>query len=107
MKGPLFAVTAASFALALTGALTGAPAFAAGQPICAAHDDVASDLEMNYSETPSARGLATAGLMIEVFVSPEGTFTIVATRPDGTSCLLAAGEAWHKLATVSAPSESS
>jgi hypothetical protein len=103
MKGPLFAVTAASFAMALTGA----PALAAGQPICAAHDDVASDLEMNYSETPSARGLATAGLMIEVFVSPEGTFTIVATRPDGTSCLLAAGEAWHKLATVSAPSESS
>jgi len=103
MKGPLFAVTAASFALGLTGA----PATAAGQPICGAHDDVASGLEEQYAEIPSARGLATAGMMIEVFVSPEGTFTIVATRPDGTSCLLAAGEAWHKLATVSAPSESS
>ncbi len=45
MKGSLFAFTAASFALALTGALTGAPASVAGQPICAAHDDVASDLE--------------------------------------------------------------
>jgi hypothetical protein len=103
MKGSLFAVTAASFALGLTGA----PASAAGQPICGAHDDVASDLEKKYAETPSARGLATAGLMIEVFSSPEGTFTIVATRPDGTSCLLAVGEAWHKLATFSAPSESS
>jgi len=102
MKGPLFAITAASFALGLTGA----PAFA-GQPICGAHDDVVSGLEKKYSETPTARGLATAGLMIEVFASPEGTFTIVATRPDGTSCLLAAGEAWHKLATVSAPSEPS
>ncbi len=103
MKGPLFAVTATTFALALTGA----PASAVSQPICGAHDDVASGLEKNYSESPIARGLATAGMMIEVFVSPEGTFTIVATRPDGTSCLLAAGEAWHKLATVSAPSESS
>jgi len=98
MKGPLFAVTAASFALGSTGA----PASAAGQPICGAHDDVASGLEKKYAETPSARGLATAGMMIEVFSSPEGTFTIVATRPDGTSCLLAAGEAWHKLAVVNA-----
>ena len=108
MKGPLFAIIAASFALAFTGALTGSSAPAtAGQPICGARDDVVSDLKKKYAETASARGLATAGMMIEVFVSPEGTFTIVATQPNGTSCLLAAGEAWHKLATVSAPAESS
>jgi len=104
MKGPFFAITAASFALGLTGAPTSSTA---GQPICGARDDLVSGLEKKYAETASARGLATAGMMIEVFVSPEGTFTIVATRPDGTACLLAAGEAWHKLATVSAPSEQS
>ena len=103
MRRPMFAITAATFALGMTGA----PESALSQPICGAHDDVASGLEKKYSEAPVARGLATVGLMIEVFVSPEGTFTIVATRPDGTSCLLAAGEAWHKLATVGAPSEAS
>jgi hypothetical protein len=98
MKALLSALTAATLALALTGI----PGFAAGQPICGARDDLKSDLEKSYSETPIARGLATAGMMIEVFASAEGTFTIVATRPDGTSCLMAAGEAWHELAAVAA-----
>ena len=98
MKAALSALTVATFALGL--AVT--PAYAAGQPVCGALNDVKFDLEKSYSETPIACGLASAGMMIEVFASEEGTFTIIATKPDGTSCLMAAGEAWHGLAAVDA-----
>ena len=103
MRKPLFAITATSMSLALTVM----PETGFGAPICGTRDDVTSGLKKNHEESPIARGLANAGQMIEVFASPEGTFTIVATRPDGTSCLLAAGEAWHKLVTVGVPSGSS
>jgi hypothetical protein len=35
--------------------------------------------------------------VIEVYSSEEtGTWTILVTRPDGTSCLLAAGQRWEQ-----------
>lgn len=34
---------------------------------------------------------------IEVFASESGSFTIVNTRPDGLSCLIAAGENWQAI----------
>jgi hypothetical protein len=32
---------------------------------------------------------------MEVFVSSAGTWTILATRTDGTSCVVSAGEGWE------------
>ena len=45
--------------------------------------------------------------MIEVYSSDEtGTWTILVTRPDGTSCLLAAGQRWEQdVQPISAPGE--
>ncbi len=34
---------------------------------------------------------------IEVFASPFRTFTIILTRPDGVTCVMAAGENWEDL----------
>jgi hypothetical protein len=35
------------------------------------------------------------GRLLEVFATGSGsTWTIVMTRPDGTSCVVASGEAW-------------
>ena len=49
-----------------------------------------------YNEHPVSMGLAFNGAVIEVFLNSDtGTFTIVATRPSGLSCLVAAGEGWQ------------
>ena len=40
-------------------------------------------------------GLAASGVLFELYVAPTGTWTLLATAPDGSSCLLGAGEAWE------------
>ena len=42
-------------------------------------------------------GLTASGGIIEVFASQEGTWTIVITQPNGTSCLIAVGLDWENL----------
>ncbi len=89
--------------LALLGLLAApAPAFGAlpvqAHTICAPRGNVVERLEGRYSEVPGSRGVLQGGEVIEVFVSPEGSFTVIITRPDGISCVLAAGEDWQELA---------
>ena len=40
-------------------------------------------------------GLSNTGVMVEIFASNKGTFTILLTQPDGTSCFVAAGDYWE------------
>jgi hypothetical protein len=42
-------------------------------------------------------GLVSNGAVLEVLTSDKGSWTIIVTRPDGTSCVVAAGEAWENL----------
>ena len=67
-------------------------------PACHSHADVAKMLEKKFAEQPSALGVQANGHLVEVFVSNEGTsWTIVVTRPDGWSCIVAVGEHWESL----------
>jgi len=66
----------------------------AGQLTCGPRGEVKADLEQKYDEQTVAQGLSPDGLLIEVFASPAGTFTVTASNPQGFTCLLAAGEAW-------------
>ena len=89
--------------LALLGLLSApAPAFGAvpsqAHMVCAPRGNVAARLAERYSEVPGSRGVLRSGEVIEVFVSPAGSFTVIITRPDGVSCVLAAGEDWQELA---------
>ena len=53
-------------------------------------------LNQKYSEAPSAVGVQANGHLVEVFASNDGTsWTIVVTRPDGVSCIVAVGENWE------------
>lgn len=47
-----------------------------------------------FGERRLGQGLADSGFIIELFVSPQGSFTVFATTPHGQSCLIASGEAW-------------
>jgi hypothetical protein len=70
----------------------------AGQMACSQRDDVLAQLGSKYKEAPSAAGIANNGGLIEVLTSDEGkTWTIILSMPNGTSCLLAAGENWQSV----------
>ena len=87
------AVTAGALLIGMS-ALT-APSQA--QATCAKHGDVSSQLKKNYAEIPVSVGLASNGTVVQVFASDQGSFTIVMVRPDGLTCLVAAGEGWEAL----------
>ena len=71
------------------------PGPAAAQVLCGDRTEVGKKLKESYSETPANIGLAGNGAVVEVFVSPDGSFTIIMTHPGGLSCLMAAGEGWE------------
>lgn len=94
-----FAATAlAGIALAHTAA---AQTTAAQQPACTKRGDVVTHLSKKYSEAPVAMGLANNGGVIEVLSSKAGnSWTIIITMPNGTACMIAAGENWEDIPTV-------
>jgi hypothetical protein len=53
-------------------------------------------LAERYQERREAIGLSDAGLLMEVFVSPGGTWTILITSPAGFTCIIAAGDSFEK-----------
>ncbi|MBT4889011.1 MAG: hypothetical protein HON65_05620 [Rhodospirillales bacterium] len=68
---------------------------ASAEMICAGHNSVSEKLAKVFDELPTSAGLSSNGGMLEVYTSPDGTWTIVLTRPDGISCLMATGEHWE------------
>ncbi len=70
---------------------------AQAQTMCDERHAVVATLEKTYSETPVSMGLASNGAIIEILASPSGTFTIILTRPNGLTCVMAVGESWEDL----------
>lgn len=63
---------------------------------CAPRDVVVTRLLDTYGENFSGGGLQNAESIFEVWTSPnDGTWTILMTRADGTSCIMAAGTDWR------------
>ncbi len=89
-------------AVAMVGAmiLSGivlAPRSAIAQSASLPRADVVEQLDARYSETQAAVGVTDTGGVIEVFTTGDGsTWTLVLTKPDGTSRVIAAGETWIK-----------
>lgn len=87
-------------ALALwLAALSGAPAAAQAPLVCGKRAIVLDRLAgAPHHEAPVALGLASNGGVIELLVSEGGaSWTLILSLPDGTSCLIAAGEGWQSL----------
>lgn len=63
---------------------------------CAERARVVERLAERFGETRKSMGLNQVNGLVEVFASDDtGSWTILLTRPDGTSCLLASGELWE------------
>jgi hypothetical protein len=70
---------------------------ARAEPACGRRTDLLKELADRYKEAPVAIGLASNGSLLEVLSSGGGTtWTIIITAPNGTSCLVAAGEDWRQ-----------
>ncbi len=69
---------------------------AAGESIsnCGPRDEIVAQLGSVFQEAPNGMGMIDPNAVVEVFVSDAGTFTILASNTDGTSCILASGEGW-------------
>jgi hypothetical protein len=94
-------VTSLGAALLFTVAL-GVPMTAMAAPAnCGPRSELLKALAKQYKEAPTAVGLSNTGALVEVLTSDRGsTWTILVSKPDGTSCLVAAGEEWQALKRV-------
>jgi hypothetical protein len=63
---------------------------------CGERSTVISSLKEDYKEVQEAIGLSNGGGLIEIFVSPRGSFSITITNPSQITCIISAGEHWNK-----------
>lgn len=89
--------TAFATATAVAGIMAGTSPAAHAQTVCAPRDTVVERLSGSYGEGLAAGGLRSAEQVLEVWASPEtGTWTVLVTRADGVSCVMASGTNWHQ-----------
>ncbi len=93
---------AIGFLCALSICWSALPTSAAAQSVCIARAEAATNLKKKFAEVPVSMGLSKQGTVIEVFASPEGSWSIVMTFPNGMSCIMAAGEEWQSMQQESA-----
>ncbi len=61
---------------------------------CASRSELIAILKDNLGEIKAGHGLSNRGHLVEVFVSPAGSWTILLSQPNGLSCIVDAGEGW-------------
>ena len=83
-------------ALAAVACASVSNAFAVGVQ-CAKHNTLMGMLTKKYSENPIAMGTVNEDRFMQLFVSPQGSWTILITKTDGEACIVAAGQNWEKL----------
>lgn len=87
-------ILAAGAVLALTATADAAPA------VCKQRSEIIKILDRKFSEKQAAYGLQSDRRVLEVYASPNGSWTAILTMPSGRSCVVASGEAWTQLPPV-------
>ncbi len=84
-----------SFAAVLTAAsLIGLSGEAAAMQ-CANHDNMAKALTGKFKEARRAMGVVNSTAVMEIFMSPQGTWTVLVTDTRGIACIAASGDEWQ------------
>lgn len=92
-SGSVFAIL--SLLIAFGSSLPHAAQAGDDPQICGPRDIIIQRLAARFEERQSAVGMTNGGSLVELFVSPNGTWTFVHTNGNGITCLLAAGEDWE------------
>lgn len=61
---------------------------------CGERGKVVSLLEEQFKEKQQGFGVVGSRAVIELFVSPEGTWSLLMSRTDRQTCIIAAGHEW-------------
>lgn len=85
-------------ALAATGPVGAAPF----GTYCGNRDSIHERLADKYSEAPVIRALSGAGNLVEMLAAPDGSWTMIVTRPGGPTCIVSTGDMWQPLQPASA-----
>ncbi len=86
------------------GAAAIAPPAAHAQTNCAPRDVIVERLEDKYTEHLAGGGLQNENQLLEIWTSDKtGSFTVLMSRPDGISCIVASGHHWNQAVTVATP----
>lgn len=88
---------------AVAGEVPRAAADAAAIAMCGPRKDVVTQLRESFGEVPTAIALTDFGTLLDLLVSPAGTWTILVTTPNGMGCVLATGRHWE---AITAPAKS-
>ena len=72
----------------------------AQQTFCGSRDVMVEKLAEEFKENPMALGMVDQNAVLEIFVSQQGSWTIIATDPNKTSCVISAGEGWQSKTLV-------
>ena len=70
---------------------------ATGPRSCMPHEGADDKLRSVYGEKVLGHGVSSDGTLIEIFLAPSGTFTVIKTTPAGLSCVVDFGEGWQTL----------
>jgi hypothetical protein len=63
--------------------------------ICGDHEDLIKRLKSDYTEDRKGIGLTADGRVVELFTSPDGSWTLLLTGAEGTACLVTHGKYWQ------------
>lgn len=74
--------------------LASVPATAQEQ-VCGEREIIVHQLENKHGEFRRSVGLQDNMVVVEVFASEHGTWTILFTKPTGISCFMAVGRSWE------------
>ena len=70
---------------------------AAAQVVCGDRENFVEHLAEGFEEAPTAFGVVDSGSILEVLVSPTGSWSILVTSPAGLTCMIASGQSWETL----------
>jgi hypothetical protein len=84
---PVFAMAAA----ALLAVMVAAGPATAQSAACGPRPAVIQKVTEEFGETRALIGLTARGEVLELYSTIEGQWTLIATRPDGISCVIAIG----------------
>lgn len=97
----IYVVIAITGLLFLGAALMSHPASAQSANPGLPRPELVKLLKDSYAEVPTAFGLDREGWLVEVFTSGDGaTWTMVRTKPNGTSFVVTTGQSWTQVPPV-------
>ena len=72
-----------------------APPAEAQTMFCAQRDNLVELLKAQYEEKQRGFGLADQRTVVELYVGPNGSWTLMLTKSTGVSCVLGSGDDWQ------------